>query len=174
MRFLSTSGEGEDIGVVRLEDLPLKYRLLIGAYRWRRIAPVPRAVPTRPLARARVALVTTAGLVPPGDEPFDLHVRGGDPTFRVIPAGTRPVDLAVHHRSDAFDRAGLAIDINVVFPLAVLDRLTGEQRIGAVAPRHLSFMGSITAPGPLIRDSAPRAAEVFVEDQVDVALLVPV
>jgi hypothetical protein len=35
-------------------------------------------------------------------------------------------------------------------------------------------MGSITAPGRLIRDSAPAMADLLVEDQVDVALLVPV
>jgi D-proline reductase (dithiol) PrdB len=168
------AGEVEDIPVVRLADLPLKYRFLIGAYRWRRISPTPLAVPRRPLAEARVALVTTAGLVPPGAEPFDLDTRGGDPTFRVIPAETSPQALVVHHRSDAFDRTGLATDINVVFPVAVLASLAREGRIGAVAPQHLSFMGSITAPGRLVRDHAPRAAELFVEDRVDVALLVPV
>lgn len=166
--------EREDNDAVRLEDLPLKYRFLIGAYRWRRVSPTPCAVPQRPLAEARVGLVTTAGLVPPGAEPFDLDARGGDPSFRVIPAGTSPHALAVHHRSDAFDRAGMAADINVVFPVAALERLAREGRIGAVAPRHLSFMGSITAPGRLVRDHAPPAAGVFVEDQVDVALLVPV
>lgn len=159
---------------MRLEDLPLEYRFLMGAYRWRRIAPTPCATLRRPLADARVALVTTAGLVASGDAPFDLVVRGGDPSFRVIPTGTSSRTLTVHHRSDAFDRAGLAADLDVVFPLAALERLAGDRYIGGVAPRHLSFMGSITAPGRLIRDHAPRAADLLVEDQVDVALLVPV
>lgn len=35
--------------------------------------------------------------------------------------------------------------------------------IGEVAPRHLSFMGSITAPGRLIRDTAPDAVARLVE-----------
>jgi D-proline reductase (dithiol) PrdB len=46
--------------------------------------------------------------------------------------------------------------------------------IGNVAPRHLSFMGSITAPGRLRTETAPEAAGLLVEDGVDVALLVPV
>ena len=46
--------------------------------------------------------------------------------------------------------------------------------IGSVNRRHLSFMGSIPAPGRLIRDSAPAAAQLLVEDRVDAALLVPV
>lgn len=35
-------------------------------------------------------------------------------------------------------------------------------------------MGSITAPGRLIRRSAPEAAALLVEDEVDLALLTPV
>jgi hypothetical protein len=35
-------------------------------------------------------------------------------------------------------------------------------------------MGSITATGRLVKETAPEIAARFVEDQVDVALLVPV
>jgi hypothetical protein len=54
--------------------------------------------------------------------------------------------------------------------LAVAER----GRIGALNRRHLSFMGSITAPGRLQRDFLPRAARLLAEDGVDAALLVPV
>lgn len=159
---------------MRGADLPLTYRLLLKAYRWRRIEPVPRVTLGRPLAAARVGLVTTAGLVAPGDEPFDLDRRGGDPTFRVLPGDVPTGALSLHHRSDAFDRDALAGDVDVAYPVNVLARLAAQGVLGAVAPRHLSFMGSITAPGRLVREEAPRAAEVFVADHVDVALLVPV
>lgn len=159
---------------MRADDLPLKYRLLLAAYRWRRVDGVSGAALTRPLAEARVALVTTAGLVPPGERPFDLRRRGGDPSFRLVADQTPDGELTVHHRSDAFDREALARDLNVVFPRAVLHHLAREGHIGSVAPRHLSFMGSITAPGRLLREHAPRAAAALVDDQVDVALLVPV
>ena len=52
--------------------------------------------------------------------------------------------------------------------------MAAEGRIGEVNHRHLSFMGSITAPGRLVRDHAPEAARLLVSDGVDVALLVPV
>jgi D-proline reductase (dithiol) PrdB len=52
--------------------------------------------------------------------------------------------------------------------------LAAQDGIGSVNHRHLSFMGSITAPGRLVRDPAPAAARLLVQDQVDVALLVPV
>lgn len=159
---------------MRRDDLPLKHRLLLKTYRWRRIEPVPQARLERPLPGARIGLVTTAGLVAPGERAFDLVRRGGDPTFRVIPGDTPPRSLALHHRSDAFDREALTADPDVAFPVGVLDRLAARHEIGSVAPRHLSFMGSITAPLRLIRDEAPRAAQVFVDDEVDVAILVPV
>lgn len=159
---------------VRLEDLPLKYRLLLRTYKWRSVQPVPRARLQKPLAESRVALVTTAGLVGVQHAPFDLFARGGDVTVRVIATDVDPQTLQVQHRSEAFDRAALTRDRNVAFPLDRLREMAAEGVIGAVAPRHLSFMGSITAPGRLRKESAPHAARLLVEDQVDVAVLVPV
>jgi D-proline reductase (dithiol) PrdB len=135
---------------------------------------VPPAPLRRPIAEARVALVTSAGLAAPGDPPFDLDAKGGDWTFRTIRADATLPSLALHHRSDAFDRQSLDEDRNVAFPLERLHALAAAGAIGAVAPRHLSFMGSITAPARLIRESAPAAAALLAADQVDVALLVPV
>ncbi len=155
-------------------DLPLSYRLLLAAYRWRRGAPAPPAALRVPVSEARVALVTSAGLVAPGDRAFDLDLRGGDPSWRLIGSAVDTAALSVHHRSDAFERASLAADLNVVFPLDRLRALAAAGEIGGVAPRHLSFMGSITAPGRLVRESAPAAAAALVADAVDVALLVPV
>jgi D-proline reductase (dithiol) PrdB len=159
---------------VRPGDLPLKYRLLLRTYQWRQAAAVAAARPRRPVAECRIALVTTAGLVPPGDPPFDLDRRGGDWSFRVIPAAADLRALALHHRSDAFDRRPAAADPNVVFPLERLHAMAGGGDVGEVAPRHLSFMGSITTPGRLIRESAPAAADLLATDGVDAALLVPV
>lgn len=157
-----------------LAAVPLPIRMFLAAYRWRRIDPVPWTPLARPLSASRVALVSSAGLVLPGQEPFDGSVLGGDPSFRVIPGDADPAVLIDTHRSDAFDHTGLRRDQNLAFPLDRLRELAGAGRIGEVAPRHLSFMGSITAPARLIRDSAPAAAGLLVEDRVDVALLVPV
>jgi D-proline reductase (dithiol) PrdB len=46
--------------------------------------------------------------------------------------------------------------------------------VGALNHRHFSFMGSITAPGRLISETAPAVAQLLQEDQVDAAFLVPV
>ena len=159
---------------MRAEDLPLWERTLIAAYRWRRVNPIPSARLARPLEASRVALVTTAGLVSPGDKGFDLARRGGDTGFRVIPAGIGVAALTMMHRSHAFDRDAVARDANVALPLEPLAALAADRLVGAAAPRHLSFMGSITAPGRLRKEDAPAAAALLVEDNVDIALLAPV
>jgi D-proline reductase (dithiol) PrdB len=157
-----------------IDELPLWLRAVLLAYPWRRVEPVPAARLRKPLARCRVALVTTAGLVPPGDPAFDPHVRGGDVSYRVLRSDTPLPLLEEHHRSESFDHSGIARDRNLAFPLDRLRELAADRVIGSVAPRHLSFMGSITAPGRLVRDTAPQAAALLQDDEVDVALLVPV
>ena len=149
-------------------------RIFVRAYPWRRIDPVPWAPLAKPLSACRVALVSSAGLVLPSQEPFDATVRGGDVSYREIPADCDVRALIDTHRSRSFDHSGVARDPNLAFPLDRLREIAAAGRIGAVAPRHLSFMGSITAPGRLVARTAPAAARLLDEDGVDVALLVPV
>ena len=110
----------------------------------------------------------------PEQEHFDESMRGGDPSFREIRGDVDVSTLIDTHRSESFDHAGLEKDRNVAFPLDRLRELVERGRIGSVNHRHLSLMGSITAPGRFIKNHAPEAAEHLVEDGVDVALLVPV
>jgi D-proline reductase (dithiol) PrdB len=157
-----------------LTEFSLGLRVFLKMYPWRRIDPVPWAPLSAPLARCTVALVSTAGFVVPGQLPFDLTKRGGDTSFRVIPAETDVRTLIESQRSEAFDHTGVRQDPNLAFPLDRLRVLAASGRIGSVNDRHLSFMGSITAPGRLIRDTAPEAAGLLVEGEVQAALLVPV
>lgn len=157
-----------------LEDLSWKDRVLLRAYRFRRVDPVPWATLARPLAQCRVAVVTTAGLVPPDQPGFDLELRGGDFSYRVIDREVEVERLRECHRSRSFDHAAVRADANVAFPLERLRELAAQGVVGEVAPRHLSFMGNILAPGRLVRQSAPEAAALLARDGVDVALLVPI
>ncbi len=157
-----------------LSEFSLPTRLFLRAYPWRRVDPVPWTPLAKPLRECRVALVSSAGLVAPGQAPFDAGVRGGDPSFREIAGDADPRTFADTHRSESFDHTGLREDPNLAFPLDRLCEVAVAGRIGSVAPRHLSFMGGITAPGRLVRDTAPVAARRLRDDGVDVALLVPV
>lgn len=160
--------------MAELTELGLATRAYLAAYRWRTIDPVPWSPLRKPLASANVALVSTAGMVLPDQEPFDNDRKGGDVSFREVASKAETSTLIDTHRSRSFDHSGIRSDPNLGFPIDRLRELADEGTIGRVNRRHLSFMGSITAPGRLIRDTAPVAAQLLVDDAVDAVLLVPV
>ena len=88
------------------------------------------------LTHRRVAIVSSAGLVVRGENPF----RGRDPDYRAIPSTVAAGDLLCSHISINFDRTGFQEDWNVVFPLDRLNGLAAEGTIGSVAATHYSFM----------------------------------
>lgn len=149
-------------------------RAFLKVYPWRRIDPVPWIKLSRPLNQCKVALVSSAGFVLPDQKPFDDTIKGGDWSFREIPSTSLVSELRDAHRSESFDHQGMLADPNLVFPLDRFRELKARGRIGDFNPRSFSFMGSITAPGRLIKETAPRAAQLLVEDKVHAVLLVPV
>lgn len=155
-------------------EFSLVTRLFLKSYRWRRIDPVRWAPLGKPLSQCRLALMSSAGFVLPNQQRFDDSIKGGDPSFREIPLATNTSQLVESHRSQSFDHSGMCADPNLAFPLDRLKELAASRRIGSLNHRHLSFMGSITAPGRFMTQTLPAAAQKLVEDQVDVALLVPV
>jgi D-proline reductase (dithiol) PrdB len=160
--------------MVRIAEMDLKLKLFMLGYPWRRLDDLEPADRSTPLAECRVALVSSAGLVAPGQPPYDPDVKGGDWSWRSIPGDVEVASLAEHHRSEAFDHSGIEADRNMGMPLDPLRELAAEGVIGEVAPRHVSVMGSITAPGRFIRKTVPEIVEALTEDEVDVALMVPV
>jgi D-proline reductase (dithiol) PrdB len=135
--------------------------------------PVPEFATTAftsppPLADATVAIITTAGLMRPGEPLW----REGDDGYRVFEREERA--LLSGHQSTNWDRSGLSVDLNVVYPIDRLTEMAAEGVIGAVAPRHLSFTGPLIELSTLIVDSGPAAARVLLDDAVDVVLLTPV
>jgi len=160
--------------VAGLSDLKLSYRLYMKAYRYRSFDWGPGARLDKRLSECRVAAITTAALHAPHQKPFDESFKGGDFSYRVIEQGSDLAALRVSHKSDAFDASGIEADRNLTLPLDRLDELAAEGRIGSVAPRHFSFMGSIPAPGRLIAQTAPEVARILREDGVDAVVLTPV
>ena len=121
-----------------------------------------------PLSQRRVAIVSSAGLVRRGENPF----RGRDADYRAIPSDTRAADLLISHISINFDRTGFQEDWNVVFPLDRLRDLQREGAIGSVADTHYSFMG---ATDPVQMEThAKEVAGHLKRDGVDAAILPPV
>ena len=64
-------------------------------------------------------------------------------------------------------------DRNLVFPLDRFRELAAQGTIGTLNHRHFSFMGSISAPGRLISETAAAVAALLRQDEVDAAFLVP-
>jgi D-proline reductase (dithiol) PrdB len=157
-----------------LSEFSLKHRLFIKTYRWRRIDPVPWTPLKKPLRDCRLVLISSAGLITPGQAPFDKSIRGGDPSVREIPTNVDVSDLIETHRSEVFDHTGIRQDPNLAFPMDRSRELFEKGRIGSLNHRHFSFMGSITAPGRLIKKTVPLVVTQLIEDGVDIALLIPV
>lgn len=124
-----------------------------------------------PLNEARVAIVTTAGLMRHGEDAW-----GHDDTdFRVFDAEER--DVIAGHVSISLDRVGMVLDRNVFYPIDRLNEMAADGTIGSVAPRHISFMGALRGPNlisTVILDSGARAAQLLKDDGVDVAIITPI
>lgn len=138
-------------------------------YPWVAGNPMPRRSLDKPLAAARIAVISSAGVSGADQMPFDAESIWGDATFRVItpPLKAWQVDHG-HYSTDA-----AKMDYNTVFPLEPVEQLAAMGLIGSVAPEHYSFMGYQPDPRPFYEDSAPRILDDLQHHQVDAALLVP-
>lgn len=123
----------------------------------------------KPLAEARVAIVTSAALHRPDQERYE----SGDTGFRALDRADR--DIVMGHWSPNFDHTGFQIDLNVVYPIDRLEELAADGVIGDVAPRHFAFAGNQPDTVSELRlDTGPAVANELIADAVDVVVLTPV
>lgn len=125
------------------------------------------------VATSRVALLTSAGVHLRHQPAYDMHDPDGDATFRIIPADVGEADLTITH--DYYDHGAADRDVNCVFPLFRLREMARDGEIGAVAPRHVAFMGHILGERrrALVEETGPAMAAVFEADEVDAVLTSP-
>jgi D-proline reductase (dithiol) PrdB len=157
-----------------MSEFSLPVKAFLRTYRWRRIDPVPWSPLSKPLSECRLGLVSTAGLTLDDHTPFDESMKGGDYSYREVPWDSDVSRLVENHRSESWDHRGVEQDPNLAFPLDRMRELVERGRIGSLSERYLTFMGSVTATGRMVRDVLPEARESFVQQGVDVALLIPV
>jgi len=135
-------------------------------YRWVVNHDTPWAPLAKPIRECRVALISSGGFYATGQPPFVEN----DPSFRLVPVGTRREDLRIYHhgyRDDDPDR-----DPNCVFPLDRLRDLAAAGAIGSLAEAAVSFVTFYSA-----RRDVERAGGIAAElrrMEVDAALCVPV
>jgi D-proline reductase (dithiol) PrdB len=153
----------------RLDRLPEGNRKNLLALPVRLNESTPFAPLRRPLAAARVAIVTTAGLHRRGDKPFGP----GEQTYRLIAADTPTVDIVQSHTSLGFDRVAIMRDVNISFPIDRLRELVGRGAVGGLAPYSYSFMGAQREVARIENETGPEVARRLREEGVDVALVTP-
>ena len=130
-----------------------------------------------PLAAARIALLSTAGISCPPDPPFDMdgeraNPLWGDPTWRRIPATATEADVEVNHLH--VETSYIRRDLNVALPLQRLADLVAAGEVGTAAESHYSVMGFQLDPTAQLRDSAPAIAAAMKAEGVTAAVLAPV
>jgi D-proline reductase (dithiol) PrdB len=125
-----------------------------------------------PLDQCRLALITTGGVHLRDQPPYDMADPRGDPSYRIIPAGTPPAQLTITH--DYYDHSDAERDLNILLPIGLLRELAERRQIGALATCY-SFMGHIEPPHveTLLKTSAPQVAGKLKRDRVDAVLLTP-
>ena len=172
------SGFAED------DDVPIPYMARTRAYyeaigydtpyRWAHHNAAPFQPLQKPLAQARVAIVTTAAPFDPakGDQGPGAAYNGGAKFYSVYDGDTaRDHDLRISHI--AYDRVHTtAEDSGSWFPLPALQQLAAAGRIGEVAPR---FFGAPTNRSHRVttETDAPEILARCRADGVDAAVLVP-
>ncbi len=153
--------------MARLEDIPEPTRTAVRDLPCPRFDTAPFITGT-PLARHRVALISSAALVRRGEAPFAV----GSGEARAIPGRPGAHELLMSHVSINFDRSGFQRDLNVVLPIDRLHDLADEGLIGSVAGSHYTVMGS-TDPTEMAA-SVQAMADGLRADRASTAVLLPV
>lgn len=142
-------------------------------YRYACFADVPFSALRKPLAQARVALLSTAAPYRPdkGEQGAGAPYNAAAKFYRVYALDSAlDHDLRVSHL--AIDRAHISHDSGTWFPLPALRRARQRARIGAIAPRVFGVPTNRSQRHTQSVD-APELLACCLADQVDAALLVP-
>ena len=140
----------------------------------------------KPVAEARLALLTSSGHFVDGDDPQPFGVENmtqaeaearisefikEEPALSAIPVDTPLDELRVRH--GGYDIRSAQADPNVAFPITRMQEAATAGRIGSLSPTAYSFVGGC-AQTPLQRKIAPQWAEMLQADLIDAVVLVPV
>lgn len=186
--LLARLGEAFDSGDYD-EVLAYCFESQVGAY-----APRPGAQPAfkydsspwtplaKPLAKSRVAVISTGGIYLEGEDPLgpdgptqeqavariQESLRSA-PTLSIIPKDVSPQRIRVRH--PGYDIRAALKDYNVVFPLDRLKELEAEGFIGELAAECFSFVGAVSQKR-LLAEALPKWLERFKSQRPDAVLLV--
>jgi D-proline reductase (dithiol) PrdB len=138
--------------------------------------PIPWTPPAKPLNRATLALITSAGISLKSQPPFDMEREKREPTwgdrsFRMIPRGSTAKDIQVNHLH--INTGYIEQDINVMLPLERMAEFEQGGVIGRLADTHYSFYGFQWQSTDFIHEAIAPMADRMQKEGVDAALLTP-
>lgn len=132
----------------------------------------------KPLAAARIGLLSSAGMFLAGEqEPFDVERERreptwGDPTLRVIPSDVAQTQLDATHLH--INTADLLTDMNVALPIERLNELVDRGELGSASLEHFSVMGFQEEGAEVWRTSTgPEIAARCHAADIDALILAP-
>ena len=123
---------------------------------------------TKPLARSRVALLSSAALRLAHQQPF---IPREDLSYRRVSADPAAGEIIIDHHS-GIGRVPKQ-DPEIVFPRTALAVLADQGIVGELSPSHFSFMGGLRQHEEIENELAPAIAGELAKEHVDLALLVP-
>ena len=132
-------------------------------YVWAHFEDSPFHELTKPLSDCRVTVVTTAVSHP--EIPKAIRAASS------IPFEDLPEDLATDEL--AWDKESTHTnDRQSYFPVEVLQSLISEGQLGSLAPRY-HFVPTQYSHRATIAEDAPAISKACIEDEVDIAILIP-
>ncbi len=137
---------------------------------------IPWTPMSKPLSRATMAVVTSAGISLKSDPPFDMELEKSEPTrsdlsYRDIPRETTEGEIHVNHLH--INTNHIKQDINVILPLARMVELEKQGIIGKLAPTSFSFYGFQWQNTDFLSEAIEPMPRVMKREGVDAALLTP-
>jgi len=136
-------------------------------YRWAYHQDAPFAALQKPLADARVGLVTTASLIEGDSDPEPFSVL---PVVYAAPVEPVPERLYTQHRS--WDKeATHTDDLDSYAPIHRLQEAVACGRIGSLSPRFYG-VPTVYSQRRTIEADAPALLRLCREDAIDAAILV--
>jgi hypothetical protein len=163
MRQMAEISDDDSRGFAAVERAHVRARYL-PAFEWTQYdSPSPLHPPLLPLAAARVGLVDTCGAHAVDEPPVGASGR----------AALVRLDATVSFSHPGYDVARAERDNDVVHPAHTLLRLAEQGVVGSVAPVAVSVMGGVLIAQRLLDRGVPAAVESMLQQQVDLALLVP-
>jgi len=136
-------------------------------YRWVVNEAIPWTPLTKPIARCKLALMTSGGILYRDQPRFHRE----DASYRRIPKDAQPPDLYVWHFG--YPTADAEADANCVFPLERMRELEAARVIGELSDPAFSFMGGIYSARKVREELAPKIVGELRSANVEAFYLVP-